>query len=142
MPEAGGLVDYYIANFAQNVNRHKKLLRTFLAPFFITVTLFITGIPLSSPGQYLPEKKKIRPFFCACGAILFSAVPFPESKISAPAERKNRFFFKASPASGAAQKDKGLKLKSEHRHNAIVIGVLTEVEQTAGIKVGTPRAVV
>ena len=46
-------------------------------------------------------RKERRPFFCACGAILFSAYPFSESKISAPAERKfgicaygaNRFFF-------------------------------------------------
>ena len=36
-------------------------------------------------------------------------------------------FFKASPASGAALKDKGLKLKSEHRKNIIVIVLIVVV---------------
>ena len=78
---------------------------------------------------------------------LFCLYFFSESKISAPAERKfgicacgaNRFFFKASPASGAALKDKGLKLKSEHRKNITVNAVLTVVVQIAEIKIGTPR---
>lgn len=51
-------------------------------------------------------------------------------------------FFKASPASGAALKDKGLKLKSEHRKNITDTAVLTVVVQMAGIKYGIPRAVV
>ena len=51
-------------------------------------------------------------------------------------------FFKASPASGAALKDKGLKLKSEHRKNITVIDALIEVAQTAGIKYSMPREVV
>ena len=50
-------------------------------------------------------------------------------------------FFKASPASGAALKDKGLKLKSEHRKNIKVIVALTVVVQTAASKYGIPRAV-
>ena len=49
-------------------------------------------------------------------------------------------FFKASPASGAALKDKGLKLKSEHRKNIIAIAALTVAVQTAAIKYCTPRA--
>lgn len=51
-------------------------------------------------------------------------------------------FFKASPASGAALKDKGLKLKSEHRKNITVIAVLIVAVQIAVIKYRNPRAVV
>jgi len=51
-------------------------------------------------------------FFAPAARFSFLPIPFSESKISAPAERKfgicacgaNRFFFKASPASGAALK--------------------------------------
>ena len=50
-------------------------------------------------------------------------------------------FFKASPASGAALKDKGLKLKSEHRKNIIVNVVLIAEVQIAAIKYSKPRAV-
>ena len=50
-------------------------------------------------------------------------------------------FFKASPASGAALKDKGLKLKSEHRKNITGTVVLMAVAQTAEIKYRTPRVV-
>lgn len=48
-------------------------------------------------------------------------------------------FFKASPASGAALKDKGLKLKSEHRKNIKVREVLIVGEQNAAMKVRIPR---
>lgn len=50
-------------------------------------------------------------------------------------------FFKASPASGAALKDKGLKLKSEHRKNKTVTAVLTVAGQIAVNKYGIPREV-
>ena len=50
-------------------------------------------------------------------------------------------FFKASPASGAALKDKGLKLKSEHRTNITVSAVLTGEVQLAGSKPCIPRVV-
>jgi len=50
-------------------------------------------------------------------------------------------FFKASPASGAALKDKGLKLKSEHRKNITGIDELIEVAQNAVSKFRIPRVV-
>ena len=143
MPEAGGLVDYYIANFAQNVNRHKKTIKNFLSPLFHYGHLIYYRHPLIKPGAIPSRKKENKAvFFAPAARFFFLPFPFPESKISAPAERKNRFFFKASPASGAAQKDKGLKLKSEHRHNVTVIVVLIVGVQTAASKVRTPRAVV
>ncbi len=96
-------------------------------------------------------RKERRPFFCACGAILFSAYTFFRNQkfpllrsgnsAFAPTAQIDSFF-KASPASGAALKDKGLKLKSEHRKNITVNAALSGAVQTAATKYRIPRAVV